>query len=225
MRHRFDFIHVYTTFRSFVKTQHSAIIKCFRCDLGGEYTFIAFSELLIFDGTVHQSSCTDTPQQNEVAKRKHRHIVGTARSLLLSAGVPSAFWGKVVLTVVHLINKTPSSHTSCLSPYENLYGHPLDYSSLRVFGCTCFILRPSVECNKLSSHSIICVFLSYGEGQKGYHCYDPVAQQLYISCHVFFLDHIPFFSIPTKCHTLSKSNIICIDHLLDDPPNPMSPTS
>ena len=104
MKHRFDFIHVYTTFRSFVKTQHSAIIKCFRCDLGGEYTFITFSELLIFDGTVHQSSCTDTPQQNEVAKRKHRHIVGTARSLLLSAGVPSAFWGKVVLTVVHLIN-------------------------------------------------------------------------------------------------------------------------
>ena len=39
-------------------------------------------------------------------------------------------------------------------------------SFLRVFGCICFVLRPSVECNKLSLCSTICVFLGYGEGQR-----------------------------------------------------------
>jgi hypothetical protein len=33
-------------------------------------------------------------------KKKHRHIVETARSLLLSASIPNEFWGEVVLTVV-----------------------------------------------------------------------------------------------------------------------------
>ena len=59
---------------------------------------------------------------------------------------------------MHLINEIPSSHTSGLSPYEKLYGHPHDYSLL-VFSCTC----SSVERNKLSSHFAICVFLGYGE--------------------------------------------------------------
>jgi len=38
MKHRFEFFAIYTDFRALVKTQHSAVIKCFRCDLGGEYT-------------------------------------------------------------------------------------------------------------------------------------------------------------------------------------------
>ena len=60
MKHWYDFIHVYTTFCSFVKTQHFDVIKCYS-DLGEEYTFTTFSELLISDGTMHQSSCTNTP--------------------------------------------------------------------------------------------------------------------------------------------------------------------
>jgi hypothetical protein len=59
--------------------------------LGGEYTSNKFYELLALDGTIHQTSCTDTPKQNEVVKSKHRHIVETTHSLLLSASVPSVF--------------------------------------------------------------------------------------------------------------------------------------
>jgi hypothetical protein len=156
MKNRSDFFDIYCMFRAMVKTQHNAVIKCFRCDLGGEYTSNKFSELLTFDGTIHQTSCTDTPQQNGVAERKHRHIVETARSLLLSASVPSEFWGEAVLTAVHVINRIPSSVTSGLSPFEKLYNSTPDYSSLKVFGSTCFVLRPQVERSKLSSRSAMC---------------------------------------------------------------------
>ncbi|XP_062111046.1 uncharacterized protein LOC133822654 [Humulus lupulus] len=64
------------------------------------------------DGTLHQTSCIDTPEKNGVAERKHRHIVETARSLLLSAYVPSELWGEAILTAVHSINRIPSSVTS-----------------------------------------------------------------------------------------------------------------
>src|SRR5581483_7356680 len=109
MKRRSDFFLVYSNFRALVKTQHSAVIKCFRCDLGGEYTSNDFTQLLASDGTIHQSSCTDTPQQNGVAERKHRHLVETARSLLLSSEVPSVFWGEALLTATHVINRIPTA--------------------------------------------------------------------------------------------------------------------
>jgi hypothetical protein len=136
MKHRSEFFEIYVAFRALIKTQHSVVIKCFRCDLGREYTSNKFCQLLALDGTIHQTSYTDTPEQNGVAERKHKHIIETACSLLLSTFVPSEFWGEVVLTAVSLINIIPSSHSSGLSPFKKLYGYVLDYSSFRVFGCT-----------------------------------------------------------------------------------------
>ena len=83
--------------------------------------------------------------------KKHRHIVETARSLLLSAFVPSEFWGEAILTIVTLINITPSSHISGISPFEKLYSCVPDYSFFRVFGYTYFVLKPHVEHTKLFS--------------------------------------------------------------------------
>ena len=93
IKHRSEFFEIYKAFRTLVKTQHSVVTKCFMCDLGGEYTSNKFLELLALDGTRQQTSCTNTSKQNGVAKRKHRHIVETARYLLLSAYIPIEFWG------------------------------------------------------------------------------------------------------------------------------------
>jgi hypothetical protein len=222
MKHRSEFFEIYTAFRALIKTQHSVVIKCFRCDLGGEYTSNKFYQLLTLDGTIHQTSCTNTPEQNGVAERKHMHIVETTHSLLLSAFVPNEFLGEAVLTAVSLINTISSSHSSGLSSFKKLYGFVPDYSSFRVFGCTCFVLRPHVERRKLSSQSAICVFLGYGEGKKVYRCFDQITQKLYVFRHVVFLEHIPFFSIPSTTHSLTKSDIIRIDPFSEDSGNDTS---
>ena len=60
LKRRSDFLSIFNTFQALVKTQYSAVIKCFRYDLGGEYTFNDFSNLLAFDGTIHQTSYTNT---------------------------------------------------------------------------------------------------------------------------------------------------------------------
>ena len=138
MKHRFEFFKIYTTFRALVKTQYSAIIKCSRCDFYGEYTSNKFCELLALNGTIHQTSCTYTFEQNRVAERKHRHIVETTRSLLLSTFVLSEFWEENGLTIISLINTIISSHISRFSPFEKLYGYAPNYSSFKVFCCTFF---------------------------------------------------------------------------------------
>jgi hypothetical protein len=38
MKQRFEFYEIYTVFRALMKTQYSIVIKCFRYNLGGEYT-------------------------------------------------------------------------------------------------------------------------------------------------------------------------------------------
>ena len=115
-----------------------------------------------------------------------------------------------------MINTIPSSHISGISPFEKLYEYTLDYSFFIVFGCTCFVLKPRVERTKLSSRSVIYVFLGYSEGQKGYQYFDPTIQKLYESRHVVFLEHIPFFFIPSSIHDLTRSYLISIDPFYKD---------
>ncbi|TLX69449.1 hypothetical protein E9993_23005, partial [Labilibacter sediminis] len=129
----------------------------------------------------------------------------------LSAQVPNMFWGEAVFTATYVINRIPTASNSGKSPYEVLFGVPPNYSLLRVFGCTCFVLKPHVERDKLSSKSALCVFLGYGIGQKGYRCYDPLNQKLYVSRHVTFLEHVPFYSIPAQPHEVTREALRCID--------------
>jgi len=56
-QHYVVFFVIYTAFRALVKTQHYVVIKCFRCDLGGEYISNKLCEFFAFDGTIHQTSC------------------------------------------------------------------------------------------------------------------------------------------------------------------------
>lgn len=114
MKHRYDFLHIYTSFHSLIRTQYSIIIKYLHSYLGGEYISAAFSELLLSDGTIHKPSCTITPQQNGVAERKHKHFVETTHSLILSAGVLGLFLVEAILTVVHLIEYLLPLHQVCL---------------------------------------------------------------------------------------------------------------
>ncbi|GJR96168.1 gag-pol polyprotein [Tanacetum coccineum] len=111
----------------------------------------------------------------------HHHLVELARCFLFSADFPSVFWGEAVLTATYVINRYPTAHNSSLSPFEKLYGTLSDYSSLRVFGYTCFVLKPHVKRTKLSSKSTLCVNLGYGSGNKGYRCYDPVGKNSFIA--------------------------------------------
>jgi len=112
--------------------------------LGGEYTSNNFTTLLTSNGTIHQTSCIDIPHQNGVVERKHCHLVENARSFLLFVYVPSVFYEEAILTSTYVVNRIRTSHNFGLSPFENLYGHAPYYSTLRVFGCTYFVLKPHV---------------------------------------------------------------------------------
>jgi len=59
------------------------------------------------NGVIHEFTCVDTPQQNDIAERKNRHLEVT-RALLFQMYVPESYWDEVILTDAYLINQLPS---------------------------------------------------------------------------------------------------------------------
>ncbi|GJQ96406.1 ribonuclease H-like domain-containing protein [Tanacetum coccineum] len=76
--------------------------------------------------TKDETTCAHTPQQNGIGERKHRYLLNVARSLMFQGGIPLRFWSNCVLTVVHLINKLPSSVLNGKSLFELIPESPSD---------------------------------------------------------------------------------------------------
>ena len=141
-------------------------------------------------GIEHHVSCPHAHQQNGSAKRKHRHIVEMALTLLAHASVPLNFWDEACLTTVFLINRLPSKVINDQTPFERLFGHQPDYSFLRTFGCAVWPnLRP-YNSKKLQFRSKRCVFLGYNNLHKGFKCLEPNEGRVYISRDVIFDENV-----------------------------------
>ncbi|PKU60143.1 Retrovirus-related Pol polyprotein from transposon TNT 1-94 [Dendrobium catenatum] len=190
-----------------VEKQFSTHIKIFRSDGGGEYTSTQFQNFLSTNGILHQFSCPHTPQQNGLAERKHRHIIETARTLLLQAKLPTSFWVESVLTAVYLINRLPSPITKYISPFQCLYKTPPSYSHLKIFGCLCYPWLQPAAPNKFAPKSSACVFIGYSSTHKGFRCYNLHTSKILISRHVQFHENIfPFHNISSSNSDLPSSS-------------------
>jgi hypothetical protein len=82
-------------------------------------------------------------------------------------------------------------------PFEHLCGKTPDYSSLRLFGCVCYVLLAPREHTKWTAQSVECVFLGYSAEHKCYRCWDPVARRMRTSRDVVFDVSRPFYLRPT----------------------------
>ena len=140
-------------------------IKVLRTDNGLEFVSEQFNEFCRKIGIKRHKTVPHTPQQNGLVERMNRTILERVRCMLLSAGLPKAFWGEAANTTAYLINRCPSSALGFKTPMEAWSGEPPDYSKLKVFGSLAFA---HVKQGKLDARVVKCVFISYPEGVKGY---------------------------------------------------------
>jgi len=88
----------------------------------------------------------------------------------------------------------PSPSIGNESPFTRLYGHPPNYSNLRVFDCVCYVHLPPQEHTKLTAQSVKNAFLGHSPHQKGFLCYDPNLRRIRVSRNVIFQENKYFFA-------------------------------
>lgn len=189
---------IFKEFHKMICTQYGALVKIVRSDNGGEYFKGGLTTHFLDHGIIHQSSCTNTPQQNGVAERKNRHLLEMARTMCFLMQVPKSFWGEAVLTAAYLINRLPTRVLNKRAPVEVLSGSSTLFSiPPRVFGCTGFVHNHSPSREKLDPRAIKCVFVGYSPTQKGYKCYHPPSRKWFVSMDVTFFEHQSYFQSPS----------------------------
>ncbi|XP_022873742.1 uncharacterized protein LOC111392611 [Olea europaea var. sylvestris] len=68
-------------FFALIKNQFNSSIKIIRIDNGQEFLSHNLQTYFHTHGIIHERACVETPQQNGVAERKHRHLLNVARSI------------------------------------------------------------------------------------------------------------------------------------------------
>jgi transposase InsO family protein len=154
MKHRSEPLSIYKNFSTMIRTHFDTPIHVFHEDSAGEYLSDALRQVLAEQGTLAQFSCPGAHARNGVAERKHRYLFETARALMIVSSVPPSLTLQGGIAFERLCGKTP------------------DYSSLRLFGCVCYVLLAPREPTKLTTQSIECIFLGYSAKHKGYRCWD-----------------------------------------------------
>lgn len=189
-----------TQFKKMVELQFNCQIKCVQSDGGCE--FRPFIKYLTELGIIHRFTCPQTYHQNGIVERKHRHVVETGLTLLAQSTLPLKFWDHAFVTYAYLINRLPSLTLDNHSPYSKLLNKPPDYSTLRVFGCSCYPFLRLYNSHKLDYRSHECIFLGYSTTHKGYKCLASNGH-IYISKDVLF--HESKFPYSTMFLTTSQS--------------------
>ncbi|WVZ03005.1 hypothetical protein V8G54_023811 [Vigna mungo] len=163
-------------FHALVERQSGKKLKCIRTDNGGEYCgpFDAYCRQY---SIAHEKTPPKTPQLNGLAERMNKTLIERVRCMLSKAKLPKHFWGKALLTAVHVINLSPAIALNC----QTRFG--LARMLLMI------ICMSSVdERSKLDVKTRQCIFIGFGQDEFGCKLYDPIEKKVVRSCDVQFME-------------------------------------
>lgn len=81
------------SFQNMIKNNSMQTSRCFQSTNGWKWKYIGHVFGLYFqdNGIIHQNSHIDTPQQNGVTKRKNKHLLEVAYTLMFSTNISKHF--------------------------------------------------------------------------------------------------------------------------------------
>ena len=85
-------------------------IKCLRTDNGWKFCSEEFNEFYKEEGIAIQHIVWHTPQQNGVAERMNKTLLGRTRCMLSNSRPNRSFLAKAVSTTCYLVNCSPSTN-------------------------------------------------------------------------------------------------------------------
>jgi transposase InsO family protein len=151
----------------------------------GEFTMTEFASYCVDEGVQYHYSASYNMQQNIIIEQRNQTVMGMAHALLKQRGMPTVFWGVVMVTAVNILNRSPTKTLNGRTAYEAWHGHKPVVSHLRVFGYLMFT-KELGHIGKLEDRSTPGVFIGYVEGSKAYCILDPGTRRVRMTHDVVF---------------------------------------
>jgi transposase InsO family protein len=175
---------------SIMKNVFSQSIKRLHTDNGSEYDKDLMLSYLEDEGIEHTTTAPHQPQSNGIAERVDRTLVGKVWAMLLRCNLGYEFWPYAVLHAAYLHDRTPSSTSGSVTPFERLYGRVPSLGNLRIFGCLASENVPDEKRKKLFEKSIRTALLECLPGMQ-YKVLDLDNGDILYARHVKFDEHVP----------------------------------
>lgn len=109
MKQKSEAFKYFKKWKVLIENQEGRKVKKLKTDNGLEFCSEEFKEFNKDEGIARQYTVRKTPQQNGVAERMNRTLLGRARCMLSNSGLGINFWAEVVTTACYLVNRFPST--------------------------------------------------------------------------------------------------------------------
>jgi hypothetical protein len=158
-------------YEALVEKESGKQVEALRSNNGGEYISNEFKEFYSREGIRRELIAPHNPQQNGVAERKNRTIVGAARAMLHDQGLLMHLWEEACNTTVYVQNRCPHRLLGMSTPGEAFVGKKLDVSHFKNFGASVYVHVTKDSRKKMEPTAEVGIFVGYTETPHNYHVY------------------------------------------------------
>lgn len=184
LKHKSEVLECFIKYNAIVKNQFNHDVHILHTDNGREYVNHEFKNFLTQKGITHECSAPYTPQQNGRAERELRTIMESARSMLYAKDIPTNLWAEAVSCAVYVLNRSSSSQTVNVSPYELWFGQKPSLKHIRIFGSVGYVHVAKEKRKKLDKKSTKLILVGYE--QENYRMYDQNTKKITVSRDIKF---------------------------------------
>jgi len=164
-------------FKAFIEKESGKKIKALRSDNGGEYVSQEFKDFCVAEGINRELTAPHNPQQNGVAKRKNRTIVGGAWVMLHDQGLPLHLWADTCNTTVYLQNRSPHCILGMRTLKEAFSEKRPDVGHFRIFGSSVYCHVTKDVQKKLEPTAELGILVGYTDTPHNSRVYLPTSQR------------------------------------------------
>ena len=117
------------------------------------------------------------PQQNGVAERKNRTIVGVAQEMLHDQGLPLHLWVEACNTLVYLHNRSLHHILGMKTPEEAFSGTRLNVGHFKIFGSSVYFHVTKDAWKNLELTTELGILAGYTDTPHNYQVYLPTSRR------------------------------------------------
>ena len=126
---------IFSEWLAMVQNQTGRKLKCLQTDNGGEFKSDKFIKFCRERDIRREYTAPYSLEQNRIVECMNQTIQECIVSMLQHSKLSNGFWAEALLTVVHIINMSPSRPLGLKIPQETWTGSKPNYDKLRIFGC------------------------------------------------------------------------------------------